>query len=167
MGYNVCGANPITKGKSMNKRKILIAAAALMLLQSPASPAYPAAQAAYTAQLSAAGQVLTLTNEYRARAGAPMLVRSAELDRAAAVRAQEIATHFSHTRPDGRSWSSISSAAFGENIARGHRNAEKAVLAWMNSAGHRANMLRGSYASIGIAAVEIGGTMYWVQLFGR
>ena len=59
----------------MNKRKILTAAAALMLLLSPASPTHPAAQAVYTAQVSAAGQVLSLTNQYRARAGVQPLVR--------------------------------------------------------------------------------------------
>lgn len=116
---------------------------------------------------SASTEILRQVNEYRAQYGLSSLSRSAELDRAAALRATEIARVFSHTRPDGSSWSTVSDQAFGENIAKGYRTADKTMAAWMSSSGHRANILRESYGSIGIAAVEIDGTMYWVQLFGK
>ena len=116
---------------------------------------------------SASAEILRQVNEYRANYGLGSLSRSAELDRAAALRASEIAKVFSHTRPDGSSWSTVSDMARGENIAKGYRTADKAMAAWMSSSGHRANILRDSYGSIGIAAVEINGVMYWVQLFGK
>ena len=74
---------------------------------------------------------------------------------------------FSHTRPDGSSWRSISPAAYGENIARGQRTADKVMAAWMTSDGHRANILRAGYGSIGVACLKSGGVYHWVQLFGR
>ena len=74
---------------------------------------------------------------------------------------------FSHTRPDGTAWRTVSSAAYGENIAMGQRTADKVMAAWMTSSGHRANILRASYGSIGVCAVVSGGVTYWVQLFGK
>ncbi len=89
-----------------------------------------------------------------------------ELTRAAAIRAREIAESFSHTRPDGSSWSTVSDAASGENIARGHDSADRVMAAWMSSEGHRANILRASYTRIGVCAYEVNGILHWVQLFG-
>lgn len=120
-----------------------------------------------TVSNSAGAQVLNLVNEYRQQNGLNSLKRSAELDRAAEIRANELAEVFSHTRPDGSSWSTVSSLAYGENIAMGYSNADKVMAAWMNSSGHRQNILNSSYGSIGIAGVNINGTMYWVQLFGK
>ena len=57
--------------------------------------------------------------------------------------------------------------AYGENIAVGQRTADKVMAAWMTSSGHRANILRPSYGSIGVCAVTSNGVTYWVQLFGR
>lgn len=116
---------------------------------------------------SAASQVIQLVNEERAKHGLAPLTPSAELTRAACVRAGEIVSKFSHTRPDGTAWSTVSSAAYGENIAKGQRDAERVMAAWMSSSGHRANILRESYGSIGVCAYKVGGTIYWVQLFGR
>ena len=90
-----------------------------------------------------------------------------ELTRAACVRAGEIARSFSHTRPDGSAWSTVSGAAYGENIARGQNSAEKVIAAWMTSTSHRENMLRASYGSVGICAYKVNGVMHWVQLFGK
>lgn len=116
---------------------------------------------------SAADEIFRQTNAYRAQNGLSPLRRDPLLEQAAAVRAEEIARRFSHTRPDGSHWSTVSAAAAGENIARGHRTADKAMAAWMTSSGHRANILRGSFTSIGVAAVQINGVMHYVQLFGR
>ncbi len=116
---------------------------------------------------SAASQVIQLVNEERAKQGLAPLKQSAELTRAACVRAGEIVSKFSHTRPDGTAWSTVSSAAYGENIAKGQRDAERVMAAWMSSSGHKANILRESYGSIGVCAYKVGGTIYWVQLFGK
>ena len=114
-----------------------------------------------------AGQVIAQVNQERAKQGLNPLREDGELNRAAAVRAREIVAKFSHTRPDGSSWSTVSASAFGENIARGQKTADKVMAAWLTSSGHRANILRPSFGSIGVCAYISGGVTYWVQLFGR
>ena len=115
-----------------------------------------------------AQRVVDLVNEARAAQGLKPLHMDAGLNRAARVRAEELTRVFSHTRPDGSAWSTVSSSAFAENIARGQRTADKVVAAWLSSGeGHRENILRASYGSIGVCALNHGGVMYWVQLFGR
>lgn len=116
---------------------------------------------------SLADQVIAETNADRVRYGLQPLRENAELSRAAAVRAREIAEKFSHTRPDGSRWNTVSNVALGENIARGHNSADRVAAAWISSPGHRANILRESYGSIGVAALNVNGVMHWVQLFGR
>lgn len=116
---------------------------------------------------SMAAQVISEVNEERAKAGLSPLTMSAELTGAACVRANEIVEVFSHTRPDGTKWSTVSSMAYGENIAKGQRSAEHVMAAWMSSQGHRENILRASYGSIGVCALKVDGVIYWVQLFGK
>ncbi len=116
---------------------------------------------------SLSGEVVRQVNRERTGRGLGALRVSAELSRAARVRASEITRKFSHTRPDGTAWRTVSSAAYGENIAMGQRTADKVMAAWMTSSGHRANILRASYGSIGVCAVVSGGVTYWVQLFGK
>ena len=119
-----------------------------------------------SSQTDMASEVVALVNAERAGAGLPALRVDSELTRAACVRAQEIVRQFSHTRPDGTSWSTVSSSAHGENIAKGYRNASAVMVGWMNSQGHRENILRASFGSIGVCAYNYNGTIYWVQLFG-
>ena len=120
---------------------------------------------------SAAGEVVRLTNSAGSQIGYAALVEDGALSEAAAVRAREIARSFSHTRPSGASFSSalsesgVSYLRAGENIASGQKSASEVVNAWMNSPGHRANILNSSYSRIGSASVNIDGTLYWVQLF--
>ena len=120
---------------------------------------------------SAASEVVRLTNSARSQNGYAALVEDGALSEAAAVRAREIARSFSHTRPSGASFSSalsesgVSYLRAGENIAYGQKSASEVVNAWMNSPGHRANILNSSYSRIGSASVNIDGTLYWVQLF--
>lgn len=125
------------------------------------------ARSTVSVRTSLAGEVVRQVNLERARRGLGTLKVSAELSRAARVRAYEITRKFSHTRPDGSAWRTVSSAAYGENIAMGQRTADKVMAAWMTSTGHRANILRASYGSIGVCAVVSGGVTYWVQLFGK
>lgn len=114
-----------------------------------------------------AAQVVQQVNEARAKQGLGILRVDSELVRAAAVRAGEIVRAFGHTRPDGSNWSTVSASAYGENIAKGQRTADKVMAAWMSSSGHRENILRASFGSIGVCAYVSGGVTYWVQLFGR
>lgn len=123
-------------------------------------------------QLSYAEQVVKLVNEERAKAGLHALQIDTEVASAALVRAKEIQTSFSHTRPDGRKFSSVLTDAnirftgAGENIAWGQTSPEKVMEAWMNSEGHRANILNAKFTKIGVGHLQnASGTNYWVQLF--
>lgn len=119
-----------------------------------------------------AKEVLLLVNEERAKAGLKPLSANNKAEEAANVRAKEIQTSFSHTRPDGSNFASALTAAgvsyrgAGENIAWGQKTPKEVVTAWMNSEGHRANILNASFTEIGIGhAVNQSGVHYWTQLF--
>ena len=121
-----------------------------------------------------AQQVLALVNEERRKVGVAPLTLSAELQSAAAIRAEEITQKFSHTRPDGTNFQTIlpNSRYYiaGENIAAGNSTAAKVVQQWMNSPGHRANILRSDYTKLGVGYVYKENCQYkhyWVQIFGR
>ena len=123
-----------------------------------------------TPDTSLAGQVLSLVNSERAKYGLSPLTYDSVLSRAADIRAVEIKSLFSHTRPDGTSCFTVldevgySYRKAGENIAYGQQSAKEVMDAWMNSEGHRANIL-GDYDYIGIGVYESGGTIYWSQMF--
>ncbi|MDR1564481.1 MAG: cell wall-binding repeat-containing protein [Oscillospiraceae bacterium] len=114
-----------------------------------------------------AWKVLDLVNTERAKVGAPKLTMNSRLLTAAMQRAAETTIYFSHTRPDGSSCFNITSwsSAAGENIAAGQRNAAEVMKSWMNSSGHKANILNAKFSSIGIGAVYHNGTYYWAQFF--
>lgn len=115
-----------------------------------------------------AEQVTALVNAERAKAGLSPLTLDQELSANAAVRAEEIVHDFSHTRPNGSAFSSaitISYRRAGENIAYGYPTAEAVMDGWMNSSGHRANILQSSFTKIGVGVVQRDNTLYWVQLF--
>lgn len=120
----------------------------------------------------AAEAVTSLVNAARQDAGLSELELDADLCAAAQARAQEIAQSFSHTRPDGSSCFtileefSVSYRAAGENIAMGQRTPEEVMDGWMNSSGHRANILNGTFTSIGVGYyVDGAGAAHWVQIF--
>lgn len=123
--------------------------------------------AAGSSQSAMETELVRQVNADRAKNGLKALTVSQELTRAARVRAAEIVEKFSHTRPNGSAWSTVSTAARGENIAKGQQSVDKVMAAWMSSQGHRANILRASYGSIGVCAYKKGNVMYWVQLFGK
>ncbi len=123
-------------------------------------------------ELSFARQVVQLVNEERAKNGLSPLTIHTGAERAAQVRAQEIQSSFSHTRPNGSSFSTalteagVSYSRSGENIAYGQRTPAQVMDAWMNSSGHRANILNSSFSQIGVGYVEsASGIGYWTQLF--
>lgn len=118
-------------------------------------------------------EVLRLVNEERAKAGLSALVLDDKVSAGAQIRAQEIITLFDHTRPDGTSCFTVfqevgisSYRAAAENIASGQRTPEEVMKGWMNSSGHRANILNPNMKKLGVGYAAGGryGTN-WVQLF--
>ena len=117
-------------------------------------------------------QVVNLVNMERAKEGLAPLTIDKNVQKAAQVRAEEIVTSFSHTRPNGSSFSTalaeqkVSYRRAGENIAWGQRSPEEVVNAWMNSAGHRANIMNAGFTRIGVGYYQNAkGVNYWSQLF--
>lgn len=107
------------------------------------------------------------TNKERVSAGLPELIWSDELAEAADIRAEEIIDCFDHVRPDGTKCYALGDRIHGENIARGpEASGSEFVHQWMESPGHRANILREEYTLIGIGtrSTEMGYT--GVQIFG-
>ena len=116
---------------------------------------------------SEAYQVLNLVNSERAKEGLPVLTMDRELLAAANQRAAELCVLFDHTRPSGDDCFTVSDKAMGENIAAYQVDAEAVMDSWMNSSGHRNNIMSDRWSSIGIAAFKQNGAVYWVQLFGE
>ena len=116
-------------------------------------------------------QVAALVNAERAKVGISPVTLDTTLSKAAQVRAKEIVTQFSHTRPNGSSFSTaITEQGFsfrgsGENIAYGQKTPQAVMNAWMNSDGHRANILNSKYTKIGVGYYQQNGVNYWTQLF--
>lgn len=116
-------------------------------------------------------QVVDLINKERKAEGLSPVTLDTRLQEAAYKRAMETADVFSHTRPDGTSCFTvlddfnISYMACGENIAYGQRTPEAVMTAWMNSSGHRANILSKNFGKVGIGYYVVNNTPYWVQLF--
>ena len=110
--------------------------------------------------------VLNLVNKERTKKGLKSLVMDKNLLSAAMLRAAETVIYFDHTRPTGMNFSTASSKIAGENIAAGQSTPNQAMNSWMNSQGHRENILKSSYNSIGIGCVKVDGKYYWVQCFG-
>ena len=82
-------------------------------------------------------------------------------------RAQEAASKFSHTRPNGKDWYTVNSELmWGENLAKGYDSAQSVVDAWMASPTHAANILAGDFTTCSIAVYETNGKLYFAQEFG-
>lgn len=123
-------------------------------------------------ETSYAKQVLKLVNAERKKAGLNELVWDETVTTAAMTRSKEIEKSFSHTRPDGRGFGTaitdlgITYRGAGENIAWGQKTPEAVMNAWMNSEGHRANILNPNFKKIGVGyRTNSQGTTYWTQLF--
>lgn len=119
-----------------------------------------------------AAEVVRLVNIERAKEGLSALTMDERLCQAALIRAAEIGKYFSHTRPDGTSCFTvlkelgISYSYCGENIAGGQRTPAAVVEGWMNSPGHRANIMSANFSKIGVGYLPSGGYgTSWVQLF--
>lgn len=119
-------------------------------------------------------EVTRLINIERTKRGLPALTINWQLARVARYKSQDMISrnYFSHTSPTyGSPFNMMESfglrfSAAGENIAYGQRSAQEVVTAWMNSPGHRANILSAAYTQTGVgAAKKSDGTLYWTQMF--
>ena len=116
-------------------------------------------------------EVIHLVNEIRIEYGLHPLAYDWELSRVARYKSQDMKDnrYFSHTSPVyGTPFQminnfGISYKSAGENIARGYTTPQAVVSGWMNSSGHRANILNSSYTRIGVGYVQNGN--YWTQMF--
>lgn len=118
-----------------------------------------------------AQEVVALVNRERAAVGVAPLVLDAALTDTAMQRSAELWFLFSHDRPNGAgcftAWpESHAYYGMGENIAAGYGTAQAVVKGWMESPGHRGNILNASYKSIGVGCFSwTGNPIYWVQCF--
>lgn len=116
-------------------------------------------------------QVLTLTNQERAKAGLKALATDAALMNSAREKSADMSknNYFSHTSPtlgspfDQMKAKGIQYKSAAENIAKGQQSAAEVVKAWMESPGHRANIMNGNFTHIGIGYSAQGN--YWTQQF--
>ena len=121
-----------------------------------------------------AADVIRLVNEERAKVGVKPLRAAFDLSEEAAIRAGEVSEVYSHTRPDGTSFSTAfeegSYEAVGENLQAGASTPEEAIRQWMNSPSHRENILSEEYEELGVGYIYVPESKYkhyWVQLFRR
>jgi len=119
-----------------------------------------------------AEEVLRLTNAERSRLGLQALNGSPTLDGLAAIRARELLIEFSHTRPDGRRFSTVftdNNIEFqyvGENLAGGQSSPAEVVRAWIASEEHYENIKDPDFGNLGVSIlIDNDGRIYWVQLF--
>ncbi len=119
-------------------------------------------------------KVIDLVNRQRANYGLPLLKANWELCRVARYKSQDMINkgYFSHQSPTyGSPFKmmedfGIRFTAAGENIAYGQRTPEEVMNSWMNSSGHRANILSRTYNQIGVGVAKAAnGTYYWTQMF--
>lgn len=119
-------------------------------------------------------EVIRLINIERTKRGLSALTTNWQLSRVARYKSQDMINknYFSHTSPTyGSPFNMMENfglkfSAAGENIAYGQKTPQEVVTAWMNSPGHRANILSAAYTQTGVgAAKKANGTLYWTQMF--
>ncbi|MEW2515224.1 sigma-70 family RNA polymerase sigma factor [Streptomyces sp. NPDC046870] len=143
----------------------------------PAAPSTPRASRAPQAQPAPAGtvaQVVALVNKERAAAGCGPVTEDPQLDKAAQGHSDDMAARgfFDHTDPDGAGPGERITAAgyrwstYGENIAKGQQTPQAVMDSWMNSPGHRANILNCAFKNIGVGVHDGSGGPWWTQAFG-
>ena len=118
-------------------------------------------------------EVIDLANSSRSSDGLGSLTCDDALTRAARGHSQDMCDrgYFSHTSPEGSEpWDRAEAAGAqfsyaGENIAWGYESPQSVHTGWMNSPGHRRNLLNSGYARIGVGHVACSGKNYWTQVF--
>ncbi|WP_333767383.1 CAP domain-containing protein [Streptomyces sp. IBSBF 2435] len=133
----------------------------------------PAASPSSDTLSAARAAILSLVNDERATAGCKPLTASSPLDGLAQAFSDDMAARgfFDHTDPDGHTpWDRAKARGIGnlggENIARGQATAQAVMTAWMNSPGHRANILNCDYTTLGVGIHFGSGGPWWTQDFG-
>ncbi|MFJ4694505.1 CAP domain-containing protein [Streptomyces sp. NPDC088766] len=126
-----------------------------------------------SAEVQAAAEVLKLVNEERAKVGCSAVSANSSLADLAQRFSEDMAARgfFDHTDPDGATpWDRAGKAGIsglgGENIARGQADAAAVMEAWMNSPGHRANILNCDFKTLGVGVHLGSGGPWWTQDFG-
>jgi len=119
-------------------------------------------------------KVVELVNVERQKNGLAALALDSSVSNVARTKSKDMAAnnYFAHQSPtygsagDMLKQSGINWSAWGENIASGQRTPEAVVTAWMNSEGHRANILSSNFTKIGVGyTTNSNGTPYWTQMF--
>jgi len=119
-------------------------------------------------------EVIRLVNVQRAKVGLPALKQNWELSRVARYKSQDMINkrYFAHQSPTyGSPFTMMTNfgiryTAAGENIAYGQRTPQEVMNSWMNSPGHRSNILAGNFNQIGVGVAKAAnGTLYWTQMF--
>jgi uncharacterized protein YkwD len=142
---------------------------------SPTSPSpSPTPTTAPTGNAAFEAEVLAIVNEERVKANCPAVTSDDRLVAAARAHSADMAArnYFSHTTPEGVDFATrITAAGYrwsgaGENIAKGQRTPADVMTSWMNSAGHKANILNCGFKNLGVGvAADAGGTLLWTQDF--
>jgi uncharacterized protein YkwD len=137
------------------------------------APAESEASVTVSAETQAAAEVLKLVNEERAKVGCSPVSANSALSDLAANFSDDMAARgfFDHTDPDGATpWDRAAKAGIsglgGENIARGQADAAAVMDAWMNSPGHKANILNCDFKTLGVGVHFGSGGPWWTQDFG-
>lgn len=141
----------------------------------PAAPA-PTTNDTSTSVSAYEQKVVELVNVERQKAGLSALTLDSQMSNVARLKSKDMAdkNYFAHQSPtygsagDMLSQFGIQWSAWGENIASGQRTPEAVVTAWMNSPGHRANIMSTNFSRIGVGYVtNSNGTPYWTQMFAN
>ncbi|MGD9568395.1 MAG: CAP domain-containing protein [Sedimentibacter sp.] len=145
--------------------------------QAPAPAPVPApVESTNTAVSSYEQKVVELVNVERTKAGLPALKLDTAMSDIARMKSKDMAdnNYFAHQSPtygsagDMLTKFGIRWSAWGENLASGQRTPEAVVTAWMNSSGHRANIMSTNFSRIGVGYVtNANGTPYWTQMFAN
>ncbi|MFJ4619360.1 CAP domain-containing protein [Streptomyces sp. NPDC088812] len=137
------------------------------------APEKTSAPVTVSAEAQAAAEVLKLVNEERSKVGCSALSANSALAGLAQSFSEDMAARgfFDHTDPDGATpWDRAAKAGIsdlgGENIARGQADAAAVMEAWMNSPGHRANILNCDFTTLGVGVHFGSGGPWWTQDFG-
>ena len=149
----------------MKKRLLSLLLAAVLLLS-----VMPLAGAAGETRLyDWSFDIFERMNALRAQYGLSPLTMDETMLECAMIRANELSSNYGHIRPNGSQWYTVypgTNHAMGENIGYGYTSAQEAHELWANSRDHRENILNPEYTCCGVGMVQVGGTVYGIELFG-
>lgn len=149
-------------------------------VEEPTRPTYPPVKEEedkveqdYSGLSADEAEVVRLVNVERQKAGLKPVQASSKLADVARLKSKDMAdkNYFSHTSPtygspfDMMRQFGINYRTAGENIAKGYLNPASVMNGWMNSQGHRENILNPSFGTLGVGAYKVGNTIYWTQMF--